>query len=266
MKITVNGLPIAYTDDGDGHPLLFIHGFPLNRQMWAPQVGELAKVARVIAPDLRGHGESPRLPGPYEMDLLASDMAAFLDALAIKKRIVICGLSMGGYVAFAFYRKYPERLRAMILTATRAAADTTDGKANRDAMADRVSTMGIMPVVDAMAPKLLSPISLKEKPDLAKKVSDIMQTTSAEGMIGALMGMKLRPDTSGMLKEIQVPTLVVHGADDQIVPLQEARQMADKIPGAQFEMIPLAGHLPNLEQPELFNKLLMEFILRLPSS
>jgi pimeloyl-ACP methyl ester carboxylesterase len=260
MKIKLNAFTMAYTDVGVGAPLLFIHGFPLNRRMWEPQVSELAQVGRVLAPDLRGHGDSPPLPGPYEMALLADDLNAFLDALSIGEPVVLCGLSMGGYVAFAFYRRYAHRTRALILTATRAAADTLDGKAGRDAMAGQVQKAGIEGVIDGMAPKLVAPHTVSDRPELVIQFKEIMQSTSPEGMVGALMGMKARPDSTPLLSQIKAPALVVHGAEDQIVPLDEARAMAEAIPGAQFVVIPQAGHLLNLEQPEVYNQVLIDFL------
>ncbi len=260
MQVKLNGFTMAYTDVGGGLPLLFIHGFPLNRRMWAPQVSALAAVRRVLAPDLRGHGDSQALPGPYEMGLLADDLNAFLDALSIGEPVVLCGLSMGGYVAFAFYRRYAHRTRGLILTATRAAADTPEGKAGRDAMAWQAQNAGIEGIIDGMAPKLLAPQNAAEKPELVTQVKEIMLGTSPEGMVGALMGMKARPDSTPILSEIKTPTLVVHGAEDQIVPLAEARAMAEAIPGARLAVISQAGHLLNLEQPERYNQVLIEFL------
>lgn len=260
MKVQINGFTMAYTDAGAGLPIVFVHGFPLNRRMWEPQVSGLANGVRTLAPDLRGHGDSPPLPGPYEMDMLASDLNDFLDALEIDEKVVLCGLSMGGYVVFAFYRQYAHRVRSLILTATRAAADTAQGKSARDAMVQRVQSAGIEPIVDEMAPKLLAPGNAAHRPELVNQAKEIMLGTTPEGMIGALKGMKSRPDSTPTLSKIETPTLVVHGAEDQIIPLQEARGMAEAITGARLEIISNAGHLLNLEQPERFNLVVSEFL------
>ena len=194
------------------------------------------------------------------MDLLATDLHSLLDALGIQGRVVICGHSMGGYVAFAYYRKYPDRIRGMILTASRAAPDTPEGKAGRDALAQKVRVVGIEPIVGGMASKLLSPSNVVQKPELVTQVKDIMLKTSPEGMVGALMGMRDRPDSTPTLGLIQVPTLVIHGADDQIVPLDEARAVAAAFREARLEVIPGAGHLPNLERPEKYNHAVSSFL------
>jgi pimeloyl-ACP methyl ester carboxylesterase len=170
---------------------------------------------------------------------------------------------MGGYVAFAFYRKYAHRLQGLILTATRAAADSPQGKALRDQAASTALQEGVATVVDGMLPKLLSPESYESKPELVARLLAIMERTSLEGMLGALMAMKERPDSTPTLDLIQVPALVIHGADDPIVPLEEAQAMAAAIQGAQMEVIPEAGHLPNLENPQAFNHAVREFVTAL---
>jgi pimeloyl-ACP methyl ester carboxylesterase len=264
MNLEANGVSMAYTDTGVGLPVLFIHGFPLNRQMWAPQISALASAARLLVPDLRGHGDTPPSPGDYTMELLAQDLNAFLEALDFTARVVVCGLSMGGYVALAFYRQYAARVRGLVLTATRAAADTPQVKAGRDAMALQAQQAGVAAIVESMAPKLLAPQNAASKPELVAQVKQIMIHTSLEGILGALSGMKTRSDSTLTLGAITVPTLVVHGADDQIVPLDEARAMAQAIPGARLEIIPGAGHLINLEQPERFNRAFVDFLNGLP--
>lgn len=255
----INGFRMAYTDEGQGSPLLLVHGYPLNRQMWAPQIDRLKDIHRIIAPDLRGHGDSQPVPGPYPMDLLADDLAALLDALHIDQPVTLCGLSMGGYVALAFYRKYAARLRALILTATRAAADTPSGRAGRDQAAEVAGREGVAAIVEGMLPKLLSAGTMKEKPELVGRVRQIMLRTSLAGVQGALMGMKVRPDSTALLPAIQVPTLILPGEEDQIIPLEEARAMYDAIPGAIIKIVADSGHLPNLENPDFFNRVLRSF-------
>jgi len=244
---------IAYSDSGQGFPLLFVHGYPLNRRMWEPQLQGLADIAHVLAPDLRGHGESEVVPGPYSVDLFADDLAAFLDALGIRQKIVLCGLSMGGYIAFAFYRKYAARLAGLILTATRAASDTPQARLARDQSAELARQQGVDAIVDAMLPKLLAPITSQTRPELVEQVRQIMATTSLEALLGDLVALKERPDSTPTLAEIQIPTLLLPGAQDQIIPLQEAQAMHAAIRGSVLEVIPQAGHLPNLENPAAFN-------------
>ena len=269
MQIQLSDFSMSYEDHGSGTPVLFIHGYPLNRDIWTPQVESLSGVARVITLDLRGHGDSKLEPGldsepqSFGMDLLADDCSALLDSLSITEPVVLCGLSMGGYISFAFYRKYPGRVKALILAATRANADSQAGKNARDEAINLAKEMGVSAIAEVSLPKLMSPKTYNTQPDLVKLVDEIMQKTSINGIIGDLLGMKSRPDSSQLLGEIDVPTLIIHGADDQIIPIQEIKAMRDSIPGSRLDIIPDAGHLLNLEQPELFNQTIQIFLQEL---
>ena len=245
---------------GRGLPLLLIHGFPLNREMWRPQIETLSSSMKVIAPDLRGHGQSPPTPGPYPMDLLADDCAAILKSLGIEQPVILCGFSMGGYVAFSFYRRHPSLVAGLILAATRAGADSPEGKVNRDKAAAEVRKHGPEVVIDKMLPIMMAPETYADQPELVARAKRIMAQTSADGMVSALEGMKSRPDSTPTLEEIKVPTLILHGANDQIIPLSEPESMQAGISNSQLEVIPNAGHLLNLEQPQLFNKAVDVFI------
>ena len=259
-KIELQNTYLYSEVSGSGHPLLLIHGFPLNREMWRPQIEFLSSSAKVIAPDLRGHGQSPPTPGPYPMDLLADDCAAVLNSLGVDKSAIVCGLSMGGYVAFALYRRHPSLVRGMILAATRAGADPPEAQENREKAAASVEENGIQDVVDGMLPKLLAPQTYPEQPELVNQVKRIMDQTSSQGMVAALNGMQSRPDSTPILGEIKVPVLILHGADDQIIPLSEAELMHSRIKGSHLEVIANAGHLPNLEQPGEFNQAVTRFL------
>jgi pimeloyl-ACP methyl ester carboxylesterase len=265
MHIDVNGLRLAYDDSGGGGPqdaptLLFIHGYPLNRRIWQPQLEGLSGAARVLALDLRGHGESQIVPGPYWMDTLAGDCAAFLDALGISRPVVVCGLSMGGYVAMAFYRQYELRIAGLILSATRAGADTEQARANRDKAAHLAREEGPLAVAESMLPKMLAPKTYDRKPELVESVRKIMESTPVEAIEGDLIGMRERPDSMETLKEVLAPTLILHGADDQIIPVKEAEAMHRAVSHSDLELIPNAGHLLNLEQPEMFNHAVRFFL------
>jgi len=259
MQVTVNGFSMAYSDAGQGTPLLLIHGFPLNRQLWQPQLDGLSDVARVIAPDLRGHGDSQAVPGPYSMDLFADDLNALLDALGIQEKIVLCGLSMGGYVVFAFCRKYAHRLRGLILTATRAAADAPAGRAGRDQMMAMAHEKGVAAISDSMLPKLLAPQTYPARPNQVEQVRSITLDVSLEGVLGDLAALKERPDSTPTLAQIDVPALLLHGADDQIIPLKEAQAMQAGIRGARLAVVDGAGHLPGLENTGIFNEAIKAF-------
>jgi pimeloyl-ACP methyl ester carboxylesterase len=194
------------------------------------------------------------------MDLLADDCAGILEKMGVVEPVVVCGLSMGGYVSFAFLRRHPQLVAGLILAATRAGADTEEAKINRDNAAQLTKLEGTQPVNESMLPIVLAPNTYQEKPDLVDQVEKIMAQTSTDGMVSALMGMKTRPDSSPTIEKINVPTLIIHGADDQIIPTSEADAMHAAIEGSRLEIIPNAGHLPNLEQPELFNHSVENFL------
>jgi pimeloyl-ACP methyl ester carboxylesterase len=260
MKKIINGFEMAYSDSGAGMPLVFLHGFPLNRGMWQPQLEAFKDTHRVIAPDLRGHGESQPIPGPYSMFLFSQDLNALLDHLGIEEKIILCGLSMGGYICFEFYRNFPERLAGLVLTATWAAADTPEKKAGRDESASNVLKNGVAPVAEGMLPLLLSPETSQSNPDLQAQVSAILHGTSVEGTVGSLQAMRDRSDSTPILSEIDLPVLVIHGADDRIIPYQEAANMAGQIPQSRLVKVEGAGHLPNLEKPGAFNSAFKGFL------
>ena len=259
MQTRVNNFNLAYSDQGQGMPLLLIHGFPLSRKLWEPQLS-LAGGARFIAPDLRGHGESEAVTGPYTMDLLADDCAALLDALKVTRPVAVCGLSMGGYVAFAFYRKHQARTAGLIFAATKAGADSLEGKAGREKNAALAQEKGAGAIAEAMLPKMLAPQSYSARPEVVAQAKAMMEATSVAGVVGALLGMRDRPDSTPALAHITVPTLVLHGADDQLIPPKEGEAIAAGIKGAQLKLVPGAGHLLNLEQPGAFNAAVSDFL------
>jgi 3-oxoadipate enol-lactonase len=254
MHVEINNFSMAYEENGSGLPIVMVHGYPLNRKIWQPQLEGLSDLARLIAPDLRGHGESQPLPGPYWMDLLAQDIKQFLDALRVPRPFILCGLSMGGYVAMAYYRQYSPELAGLIFAATRAKPDSAAGKKNRDQAAAKAQREGVSAVVESMLPKLLSPKTLQHNPELVDRFRDIMKQTSLEAILGDLMGMKERPDSIPTLEEILLPTLIVYGEDDQVIGRKEIEDMHEALTHSQLVVIPEAGHLLNMEQPQRFNQ------------
>ena len=260
MFAQVNGLRLAYGDRGREHErtLLLVHGFPLDRRLWAAQVGALATMTRVITPDLRGHGKSQIVPGPFTMDQHADDLVALLDHLKIR-RAVLAGLSMGGYVAFAFWRRYPARVQGLILADTRAEPDSTSARAGRDAAMDRVQQTGAAAYADEMLPRMLAPASLADG-KIAEAARKMMAEQPVKGIVGALGGLRGRADSRPTLPTIAVPTLVIAGEADVITPPADAQAMAAAIPGARFVVIPKAGHLSALEKPRAFNAAVRAFL------
>jgi len=259
MQIHVNGIQLAYSDQGRGLPVVFVHAFPLSRAMWAPQLTPLSSRCRTITVDLRGHGESDAPLWCYTLDQFADDLRALLDHLSLSQAVFV-GLSMGGYILFAFYRRFRERVKALVLADTRAQADTEEGRTGRFNLVQTASREGVSAVADSMMPKLFSQATLQGRPDLVRQARDIIEANTLSGIASDLMAMAQRPDSTTLLKEITVPTLVIVGEQDVATPPSDARLMADGIPGSRLVVIPGAGHLANLEQPEAFNLALMEFL------
>ena len=262
MEARLNGVRLAWDDVGQAStapPLLLVHGFPLNRTMWRPQLAGLAASTRVIAPDLRGHGTSEAPPGPYLMDDFAADLRALLDHLGLE-RVVYCGLSMGGYIGFAFVRRYPERLAGLILADTRAGADTDEGRANREDLARLVEREGSAAAVDRLLPRYVAPSTQTTHPDIVASVRAMIAGTPSAGLAGAERGMARRPDSTATLGQIAVSTAVVVGSEDMLTPPAEAERLHAAIAGSTLTIIPAAGHLANLEQPAAFNDAVRRFL------
>jgi 3-oxoadipate enol-lactonase len=265
LKELINGFQMNYTVSGDGPALLFVHGFPLDHTLWDHQIPFFDQSYQVIAPDLRGHGKSEVPSGPYSMDQMADDLAALMDRLQVE-RVILAGLSMGGYITLAFWRLYPHRVRALALIDTRAGADTPEGRKNRYETAEQVRIQGTEAMVEGMLPKLLSLITLGSKPEIVAHARQMMDDTPAGGVIGALEGMALRPDSTPTLQTISVPTLIVVGEEDKITPPEEAEAMQSGIqaggqsPSVTLARIMDAGHLSPLENPEAFNHALQGFL------
>jgi 3-oxoadipate enol-lactonase len=247
--VQVHGVSLAAVDRGSGRPVLLVHGFPLDHSMWDAQISALAGHCRVIAPDLRGFGRSEVTDGTLTMEQFADDLAGLLDALGVAEPVVYCGLSMGGYIGWQFYRKYASRLQGMILCDTRAIADSSEGRAARQEMIDRVLADGPEPVAQAMIPKLLSPSTVASHPEIAAAVRRMVLANDRRGLAAAIRGMRDRPDCTSLLPEIRCPCLVVVGKHDAISTLEEMRTIAAKIPGAKLVTIAGAAHLTPVEQP-----------------
>jgi 3-oxoadipate enol-lactonase len=254
-------MALAWKDAGGGDDVvLLIHGFPFNSAMWRPQLESPPDGWRLIAPDLRGFGASAGIgPGGLSMDRFASDLVSLLAELGVA-RTVVCGLSMGGYIAFALQRQAPQLVRALVLSDTRAGADTPATRSGRLAGAAQVRERGTAQVVESMVPRLFSPLTLKKRPELVDEVRTMMGTAPADAVAAALEALAQRPDSTDTLRSIRVPTQIIVGADDVITPPDEAKMLARAIPGSRLEILIDAGHLPNLEQPEPFNAVLMSFL------
>ncbi len=255
---------VRYFESGGGKSaMVLLHAFPLSAEQWMPQLARVPSGARVIAPDLRGfHGTGAGfthagLDG-VTMDTYAADVFALMTHLEIE-RAVIGGVSMGGYLTFALFRKAPQRFQAMILSDTQSAGDTPEIKEGRVKMQALVREQGSAAIADAMTPKLLGPTALagQRVPD---RVRRLIAAASADGIHAALEALKTRPDSTDLLEDITCPTLIVVGADDELTPPDKAEAMQQRIDNAALTVIPAAGHLPGLEQPLAFNAVLWEFL------
>jgi pimeloyl-ACP methyl ester carboxylesterase len=260
METQLNGARIAFCERGarSGRTLLLIHGFPFDHRMWQAQLAGLQGQAHIIAPDLRGFGQSQVTPGPLTMEQHADDLAALLAHLAVE-RAVVAGLSMGGYIAFAFWRRHAARVQALALLDTRAEPDSPQTRANREATAARVREAGPTAIARDMLPRLLASSSLAD-PHLSGRVLNLMAQQPAEGIIGALAGLRDREDSRPTLPTIRAPALVLVGEHDALTPPADAATMVAALPNARLVVAPRAGHLSPLENPAAVNRALRAFL------
>lgn len=255
---SVDGARIAYDDIGSGEPVVFLHAFPLNRTMWAPQTSALAAEWRCLTMDARGFGDSPA-QAPFTMDRYADDVVAMLDHAGITSATVV-GLSMGGYVAFALWRRAPERVRALVLADTRATADSPDTTERRRELIALARSDGVRAVADRQLVGLLGKTTRERRPEVEGTARSIAESATVDGIVGALDALIARPDSTPTLGTITVPTLFIAGDEDVITPPKEARSMHEAVLGSRLEILTRAGHLSNLEAPAAFNVVLSEFL------
>ncbi|HSQ30464.1 MAG TPA: alpha/beta fold hydrolase [Gemmatimonadaceae bacterium] len=257
----VGDAEIGYDDVGTGLPVVFLHAFPLNRTMWEPQIGALVAESRCIAIDVRGFGDSAAVP-PFTIDRYADDAAAVLDALRIERAVVV-GQSMGGYVAFALWRRHRARVRGLVLADTRAGADTIEAVGRRRELIELAEAQGSTAVANRQIAGLVGKTTRDKRPDIYDAVHRTIAEASVEGIAGALEAMIARPDSSETCASIDVPTLVIVGDEDVLTPVTEAQALAALIPGSRLEILTQAGHLSNVERPAAFNTVVSEFLASL---
>src|SRR3954451_18816764 len=259
-KRNVNGVTFSYSESGQGNALVLVHGFPLDRQIWEDQVVSVSEDCRVIAPDLRGFGDS-RSETPFTIESLADDLHALHGEIGAQP-CFLGGLSMGGYVALAYAKKYPADLLGLLLVDTRAEADTPEGKQGRQKMIDLARTSGSSAVAEQMMPKMTAPGLEERRPEVASRLRTIMNACPPKTIEHALAAMRDRPDLTGFLPSIKVPTLVIVGECDAITPVASAEAMQRAIPGATLTVIKGAGHMSPMEEPTQVNHAIREFLNR----
>ena len=258
--VSFNDIEIAYDQRGaeDAQPILFLHGFPLSNSMWCEQTS-LEDTHRLILPDLRGHGGSSVTEGVVTMADMADDMRVLVDSLELPS-VIACGLSMGGYVAWEFWRRHRARLKALILCDTRAVADTEEVARGREMMAAMVVKQGSGMAADSMVPKLMAAQTYEREPDTVELIRNAILRTKPQGIAATQLGMAKRVDMTSELPDIDVPTLVLCGSEDAISPPAEMSDFAGKMPNAKYVEIADAGHLAPLEQPSAVNVAIREFL------
>jgi pimeloyl-ACP methyl ester carboxylesterase len=259
MHFSSDDAEIFYTVMGDGPSVVLLHPFPANHKVWLPAAELLAGRYRLILPDLRGHGQSGAGTGPATMEKHAADLLRLLEACGVGKA-VFAGVSIGGYVLFEFWRRHRGRVSGLILCDTRAGADTEEGRANRLKAADDVEKQGSVPFIDSMIPKLMGDTTRTTRPDLVERARKMMLEMSVAGIAAVQRGMAARPDSVADLRTINVPTLVIVGAEDILTPLSEAESMQRQIPGSRVQVIPRAGHYAVLEQHDVAGKAIRGFL------
>jgi len=250
---------LNYRSEGKGTTVLLLHAFPLSSFMWEQELEEIGRVAHVLTPDLPGFGGSARQKTP-SIPVMAEEVGALLDHLRIHEPVVLGGLSMGGYVAFEFLRRYPKRVRGLMLFSTRAEADSPEVRASRLKTVEALKTEGFEAFAKKISRKLVGETTLKTKLHLADKVTAMIMANRADGVIDALYAMAERRDSSDLLEGIHEPCLIISGDEDVIIPPIQAIGMCQRIEGAQLHTVLKAGHLVNLECPQVFDLAVHDFL------
>jgi len=261
LTITANNQTVSYIDEGsvNASTIIFIHGFPLNKTMWNRQIGELKENFRVIAYDIRGHGNSDAGDDDFSIELFVNDLLSLMDALKINKTI-LCGLSMGGYIALNAIENYPDRFTALLLCDTNCAADSSEAKEKRMKTIKLIKVKGLEQYAEESLKKLFAPISVSKHIEEITIVREMIIKTSKQVLFKTLHALAERAETCTKLHEIKVPVLILVGKDDEITPPDLALSMHEKIKSSTIHIIDDAGHLSNMENPEQFNDQLRVFL------
>lgn len=261
MNAELNGCTIHFADEGprDADPLILIHGFPLSHQMWKPQIDALSDRWRIVAPDVRGFGESAAGDGQYALEVFVDDLIALMDHLELKSA-TLCGLSMGGYIALRTAERNPERVKRLILCDTRSESDGNEARLARGKAIRAIKTSGVPAFAESFIPMAFAPQTISGKPDVIAFSRKLMESNSEVGLSGALLAMATRTDTTASLSKIRVPTLFLVGSEDKMTPASASAAMCSHVSHGEMRVIPDAGHMSNLENPEEFNAHIGRFL------
>ncbi|HEX4600209.1 MAG TPA: alpha/beta fold hydrolase [Gemmatimonadales bacterium] len=260
VRLAARDVALAVDIRGEGAPVLFLHGFPFDRTMWRHQLAALSRVQR-IAPDLRGVGGStaPGSPDDYTLVRYADDLIALLDALGVGP-VTVCGLSLGGYLVFELLRRHAERLRALVLVDTQPGADSAAARRGREELTTAAQRDGPEAVLERLLPSLVAPLTTTTQPEVVEQVREMARRWAVPAIVGVQRALRDRPDSRDTLRQVRVPTLVLVGSEDAIAPPRVAQAMAGLVSGAQYHVVPAAGHVAPLEQPLVTTRLMADFL------
>ena len=265
MQVSSDDIQLYYEVRGSGFPVVLLHPFTVNHEFWNPVRDRLATKYRVLMPDLRGHGRSGAGHGTATMAKHAEDLRRLIDAEEIKTAI-FAGVSIGGYILFEFWRQHRQRVAALVLSNTKAEADTEIAKANRQKSIQNARQHGTSPFLEEQITNYLGATTRRNHLDIVQDVRRMMQTLTVDGLVAVQQGMIERIDSMSTLPRMDVKTLVISGDEDTLTPLQNAQVMQQRIPGASLAMIPRAGHYAARENPEEYSRVLRQFLDGVPSS
>jgi len=255
------GISLSYQLSGTGQTIVFLHPFPMDHRLWQSQIEHFAPHHQVLTPDLRGFGDSDGFGAQTpSIEQMADDLNALLDVLKITEPIILCGLSIGGYVALRFAQKYFSRLQGLVICDSRAQADTDETKAGRDRMIAFAKEYTPAEIVQKVLSGLLGKTSLRTRPELVERVQEIGSSQSRQAILDALVALRDRPDATDWLPQIAIPTLLIFGEEDALAPSHVIETLHTGLPQSELIKLPQAGHFSNLEQPELFNAALENFL------
>ena len=260
LTIPVNNFHLSYDDVGEGNiPIIFLHGYPFDKTMWQGQLDFLKSSNRIIACDIRGFGKSTDEESHLSIDLFSEDLIAFMDKLSINKAIV-CGLSMGGFIALNALKRFPNRFEALILCDTQCIADTVEVKEKRYKIIDDIDANGVIDFNEGFIKSVFHKDSLRDKIELVEQLRGVVFANSQHIITMGLIALAERSETCSTLNDITIPTLIICGREDEVTPLVQSEFMNSTIKGSILRIINHAGHVSNLEQPIEFNKQLLDFL------
>jgi 3-oxoadipate enol-lactonase len=261
LTVNVNNINLSYDDVGEGYiPIVFLHGFPFDKSMWQEQLDFLKSTHRVIALDIRGFGKSTDEESHLSMDLFANDLILFIDRLGIEK-VILCGLSMGGFIALNAMKRFPSRFEALILCDTQCIADSYDVKVNRYKTISDIKEFGASNFNEGFIKNVFHESSITEKPELVEQLRKVVFSNSQHIITQGLVALAERAESCSILKHITIPTLIICGKEDIVTPLDESKFMNKNIKGSVLHVITNGGHVSNLEEPIKFNKHLRNFLI-----